>query len=282
MAGLATRQTFALVLTHDVEGSKGASRVDQRMNLELKQGFRSCFNFVPEDEYRVPDSLRETLDQAGFEVSVHGLEHDGKLYSSKAKFVAKASRIKEYLQRWNSSRFRSPLMQHKLDWLQIRLEPNQVNTAGTILAFYWPASRTVPFVMRQSLGDLKLERAIQDQSAKKPKIYIEDVFSQPKPVFVAISSGETGTVIYVDGILVKKSSNFSFSSHELTGQFILGNAPETTDSWSGQVRGLAVYDRELTAAEVAQHFGKWTAGGKTNKQRELFQSEGGVCPLSLQ
>jgi glycosyltransferase involved in cell wall biosynthesis len=108
---------FALVLTHDVEGSKGVSRVEQLMKLEQTHGFRSCFNFVPEDEYRVPDAVRETLDRSGFEVGVHGLEHDGKLYSSKATFAAKAPRIKEYLQHWNSSGFRSPLMQHRLEWL---------------------------------------------------------------------------------------------------------------------------------------------------------------------
>src|SRR5271170_520276 len=108
---------FAFILTHDVEGSKGVSRVEQLMNLELKYGFRSCFNFVPEGEYRVPDGVREMLERGGFEVGVHGLEHDGKLYGSKAKFAAKASRIREYLHRWNASGFRSPLMQHKLSWL---------------------------------------------------------------------------------------------------------------------------------------------------------------------
>jgi glycosyltransferase involved in cell wall biosynthesis len=108
---------FAFVLTHDVEGSKGVSRVEQLMNLESKHGFRSSFNFVPEGEYRLSETLRETMNEAGFEVGVHGLEHDGKLYSSKARFAAKAARIKDYLHRWNSSGFRSPLMQHKLEWL---------------------------------------------------------------------------------------------------------------------------------------------------------------------
>src|ERR1035441_6055527 len=70
---------FALVLTHDVEGSRGLGRVERLMNLELNRGFRSSFNFVPEGEYRAPDSLRHTLERAGFEVGVHGLEHDGKL-----------------------------------------------------------------------------------------------------------------------------------------------------------------------------------------------------------
>lgn len=141
---------FALVLSHDVEGCKGESRVEELMNLELKYGFRSCFNFVPEGEYRVPDALRENLDQAGFEVGIHGLEHDGKLYSSKARFASKASRIKEYLQRWNASGFRSPLMQHRLGWLHVLgveydastfdtdpFEPEPDGT-GTIFPFWVP------------------------------------------------------------------------------------------------------------------------------------------------
>ena len=57
------------------------------------------------------------LDQAKFELGVHGLEHDGKLYRSKAGFAAKASRINRYLKKWNCVGFRSPLMQHRLEWL---------------------------------------------------------------------------------------------------------------------------------------------------------------------
>ncbi|MBV9572932.1 MAG: glycosyltransferase [Acidobacteriales bacterium] len=116
----------------------------------MKHGFRSCFNFVPEGEYRVPDSLRNILDNAGFEVGVHGLEHDGKLYSSKARFSAKATVIRKYLQQWNASGFRSPLMQHKLQWLHALgveydastfdtdpFEPEPDGT-GTIFPFWVP------------------------------------------------------------------------------------------------------------------------------------------------
>src|SRR5262249_24977743 len=76
---------FAFVLTHDVERNKGLSRVERFLDLDMAYGFRSSFNFVPEGEYRVPDALRQTLDRAGFEVGVHGLKHDGKLYASKAE-----------------------------------------------------------------------------------------------------------------------------------------------------------------------------------------------------
>ena len=108
---------FALVLTHDVEGEKGLSRVKQLINVELKHGFKSSFYFVPNGGYDVSDALRRMLDEAGFEVGVHGLEHDGQLYRSKAKFARDAANIRVYLERWNACGFRSPLMQHELGWL---------------------------------------------------------------------------------------------------------------------------------------------------------------------
>jgi glycosyltransferase involved in cell wall biosynthesis len=149
---------FALVLTHDVEGSHGISRVEQLMKLELKYGFRSCFNFVPEGEYSVQDAMRELLDHTGFEVGVHGLEHDGKLYNSRSRFVAKAARIRKYIELWNASGFRSPLMQHKLAWLHAipaeydsstfdtdPFEPEPDGT-GTIFPFWVPGPNNAGYV----------------------------------------------------------------------------------------------------------------------------------------
>src|SRR5450432_4547221 len=52
---------FAFVLTHDVEGAKGLSRVKRLMDLEIRNGFRSSFNFVPEGKYVVPPDLRAMM-----------------------------------------------------------------------------------------------------------------------------------------------------------------------------------------------------------------------------
>jgi hypothetical protein len=161
--------------------------------------------------------------------------------------------------------------------LEIWLEPSRVDSGGTVLAFYWPASRVVPFKLRQFVSGLELQRRSQEQSGKKTRIYVDDVFSHLKPMFLAITSGEKGTAIYVDGTLVKKSANFRFSSEDLTGQLIVGNAPSTSNNWSGQVKGLAVYDRELAAAEVSQHFADWTK----SKQPDLAKSEGVVAVYSF-
>jgi len=139
--------------------------------------------------------------------------------------------------------------------LEIWLEPNRLDSSGTILAFYRPESRSVPFALRQSLGDLVILHTGYDQprSLGKPKIYINDLFRHRQLVLVTIVSGESGTSVYTDGLLVRKVSNFKFSSGDLTGRLIAGNSPTTTDNWPGQMREIAIYRRQLSAAEILEH-----------------------------
>ena len=111
-------KTFAFVLTHDVEGRKGMERCRALAELEMDLGFRSSFNFVPEGQYDTPALLRSFLADHGFEVGVHDLHHDGTLYKSKAAFTAGASRINDYLKRWQAVGFRSAFMFHNLEWLK--------------------------------------------------------------------------------------------------------------------------------------------------------------------
>jgi hypothetical protein len=108
---------FALVLTHDVEGIKGLQRCRALMQLELELGFRSSFNFIPEGEYRVPAELRNELTASGFEVGIHDLKHDGRLFFSRRGFQKRATRINRYAREWGASGFRAGFMLRKLDWL---------------------------------------------------------------------------------------------------------------------------------------------------------------------
>ena len=108
---------FAFVLTHDVESTVGLEKCRQLMELDMEFGFRSSFNFVPEGDYRVSREFREELAQNGFEVGIHDLRHDGRLYQSERGFKRNASRINQYLADWGSVGFRSAFMLHKLEWL---------------------------------------------------------------------------------------------------------------------------------------------------------------------
>jgi hypothetical protein len=107
---------FALVLTHDVDTGRGLDKCANLLEIERSLGFFSSFNFVPL-RYQVSSALREDLVSKGFEVGVHGLYHDGKLYKSKELFLERASIINQYLKDWGSVGFRSPSMHHNLDWI---------------------------------------------------------------------------------------------------------------------------------------------------------------------
>jgi hypothetical protein len=146
--------------------------------------------------------------------------------------------------------------------LEIWLQPSRIVSGGMILAFYWPESRVVPFAVRQWATGLALEPEGSEGGffPEKGEIYIGDVFGSLKPVFITVTSGEAGTAAYVDGKLVKRVPNFAVSNRNLTGQFVVGGAPSFTYNWPGQVKGLAMYDRDLSAAEVSQGFVDWTTG----------------------
>jgi glycosyltransferase involved in cell wall biosynthesis len=87
------------------------------MALEQQLGFRSSFNLIPEGEYRVTDKLRDAITSQGFELGVHDLHHDGKLFSNGDDFARKAQRINHYLKAWGAVGFRAGFMLHNLDWI---------------------------------------------------------------------------------------------------------------------------------------------------------------------
>ena len=145
--GWPDNKKFALVLTHDVEWRKGHDRCRATLNLEKSLGFKSSFNFVPE-RYTVDKELRDFILSEGFEVGIHGLNHDGKLFQNKRIFSERAKKINQYLKDWSCDGFRAPAMHHNLEWigeLEIKYDLSTFDTdpfepqpdgVGTIFPFW--------------------------------------------------------------------------------------------------------------------------------------------------
>ncbi|HEX3716437.1 MAG TPA: DUF354 domain-containing protein [Verrucomicrobiae bacterium] len=143
---------FGVLLTHDVEGPDGLDKCRQLMKLEKSLGFRASFNFIPEGDYQVSRELRAELTENGFEVGVHDLHHNGKLYNSRQDFASKAARINRYLKEWGAVGFRSGFMHHNLEWLhdlEIAYDASTFDTdpfepqpdgVNTIFPFWVPAA----------------------------------------------------------------------------------------------------------------------------------------------
>jgi hypothetical protein len=115
-AGWPSGRKFAFVLTHDVESERGVARCSRLARLEKDLGLTSSFNFIPE-RYAQTSRIRGELLEKGFEIGVHDLWHDGKLYRSRKVFSERALRINRYLKDWGAVGFRSASMQHNLEWI---------------------------------------------------------------------------------------------------------------------------------------------------------------------
>jgi hypothetical protein len=141
--------------------------------------------------------------------------------------------------------------------LEIWLQPGRSNASNTFLSFYTPEN-PLQFSLNQYFSTLVSQREIQ---SRQLRIGIDGVFRQIKPVFITITSSTQQTAMYVDGALASIFPQFQLGK-DLTGQLVIGTSPVANDTWRGQLLGLAIYHRELTAAEVLQHYATWTKQGR--------------------
>ena len=171
---------FAFVLTHDIETGYGQSFVRKVADLEESLGFRSSFNFVPE-RYPLDQSIINELKERGFEVGIHGLKHDGKLFRSRSEFDRRAKAINQYIKSFDAAGFRAPLTHRHPEWMQaldieydlsfFDTDPYEPISGGTmsLWPFFMGHFVELPYTLVQ---DYTLTSVLGETS---PKIWIEKV-----------------------------------------------------------------------------------------------------------
>jgi hypothetical protein len=145
--------------------------------------------------------------------------------------------------------------------LEIWLQPGSAKESGTVIAFYNPGGPR-RFSLHQSVSDLELriEPLHAWSRQKTTRLYIDSAFLDRRSAFWTITSGPIGTVVYRDGLMIRESAGFRVSIRELSGRIVLGNSPVFDDSWSGALRGVAIYDRALDGTQIARHYRTWAKG----------------------
>jgi hypothetical protein len=130
------------------------------------------------------------------------------------------------------------------------------------LSFYTPES---PNQLRlgQWADELLVRHEIRDQQnhSRSVGIWVDHAFQRNKPTFVTLTAGTDGTALYIDGVLVRTSPDFGLSAKNFSGEIVMGTSPVRRSTWVGWMRGLAVYDRELTSDQVSSHYKIWTGNG---------------------
>jgi VanZ family protein len=151
--------------------------------------------------------------------------------------------------------------------LEVLARPVNVYSEGTILGVY---SRQNPkqFVVRQWHDGLLVTHDLAAQGLKRQKLDVNHAFQAGKPTLVTITSGANGTVIFLNGKEARKFSRFFMTRQELSGQLVFGNSATDYAPWGGELRGVAVYSRELTPAEVLEHYEGWMGANSQGDLRE--------------
>jgi VanZ family protein len=154
--------------------------------------------------------------------------------------------------------------------LEIWLKPERAFDRHTLLGF---TTREHPYRLLMLQSESALE--IQTESGghwfpKMSTVRVEDVFRGAPPVLFTLTTEAQKGLVYVNGVLSQTSpAPFWFD-----GQMVVGSSPGQQNSWRGQIYGLAVYGRQLTAAEVARHYLLW-------KERDTAEIVDGANPVAL-
>jgi hypothetical protein len=147
--------------------------------------------------------------------------------------------------------------------VELWVQPGDIDDSNTMLAFQ-TAETPLRFRIQQNVDSLKVTRQSlgPGRQASEKVIYIQGVFRQGTPRLITVTSGAQGTAVYLDGNLTRASPDFGLTRHDLNGGIVVGNSPVANDSWSGVLRGIGIYNQELTPDQVRHDYEEWTRSGQ--------------------
>jgi hypothetical protein len=147
--------------------------------------------------------------------------------------------------------------------LELLLQPANVESVHTILGFYTPLDPKQLLVRQWRDGLLVThDAAVEHDKTKRIKFDVDHAFRTGRLVLVTISSGPNGTTVYLNGQPADSLPRFKIARSELSGEIVLGTSPVTYNPWRGEIRGLAVYSKQLTPGEAFRHYQEWTGPGE--------------------
>ena len=104
------------IMTHDVETKTGRDFCHQLMDIDDSFGIKASFQIIPEERYDASPEFIQAIRQRGFEVVIHDLNHDGKLYSDRAQFLERVEKINLYGKAYGAEGFRAGVLYRNQLW----------------------------------------------------------------------------------------------------------------------------------------------------------------------
>jgi hypothetical protein len=145
--------------------------------------------------------------------------------------------------------------------IEMCLFPVTRDDSGNFLTFSSEENLDAVF-LRQWRESLLIYKS-KPQSVRGPKLVdfeVDGVLRVKRLVFVTISSGDQGTTVYADGKLASSNPHFRIHLADLYRNVVLGTSPSNFEVWHGEIRGLVIYNQEISPEQAATHYARWTNG----------------------
>ena len=149
--------------------------------------------------------------------------------------------------------------------LEIRLRPLLVTgNLPQILTLYDGRAPDIFFVGQWKSHLIIRSRTDNPSMRKKGKAYgeigLNNALPKDQDCFLTITSGAGGTAVYLNGKFMRSYANHHMLAAitESPVRLILGNSPTGESYWNGNLTGLAIYNRVLSADQVFKDYEAWT------------------------
>ena len=122
---------------------------------------------------------------------------------------------------------------------------------------YYDGSASPSLLVGQWGGHLFLYSRFESNKGGKwyKRFRSKDRLMRGKPQLVTITFNNYEKALYINGELSNRERTEIFSRGQkyFSGRLILGNSPTGGDGWWGEIQGLAIYNRALSASEAEKH-----------------------------
>ncbi|MGH8403536.1 MAG: hypothetical protein ACRESO_09070, partial [Gammaproteobacteria bacterium] len=226
---------------------------------------------VPERRYPVPKSFLESIDGRGFEINVHDLNHDGRLYADHAEFLRRAQRINSYAEQYGAQGFRSGALYRNADWygaFEFSYDMSLPNVAHldpqrggccTVMPYFIGSIVELPLTCTQ---DYTLFHILGDYSI--------DLWKKQIAV-IRENHGLISFIVHPDYIVAKREQDVY---KVLLGYLAQLRAEHNV--WNALPRDVATWWRQRSKMELVQEDGTWRVEGPGKERaRVAFASLAG-------
>ncbi len=252
------------IMTHDVEGEEGKDFCGRMMDLDEAAGIHSAFQIVPEDRYSVPLDFLQSITSRGFEVNVHDLKHDGRLYAEHSEFLRRARRINQYVREFGAQGFRSGILYRNADWFgafEFSYDMSLPNVAHldpqrggccTVMPFFIGKIVELPVTCTQ---DYTLFQILKDFSLGLWKKQVERIRKE---------NGLISFIVHPDYIIEQRARETYAALLEY-----LSSLRKQGTIWTALPRDVAGWWRQRSQMELVQVKDKWCVEGPGKERARI-------------